>query len=52
MKNKPFQCGYEDLFRVIEDILIYSKQEEEEKYTTNQCFVGIRYLFRGFIVKT
>ena len=52
MKKRPNQCIYEDLFDMIEDILIYFDDEDEEEYTTNQHMVGMKYLFRGFIVKT
>ena len=52
MKEKPEQCPYNDLFDLTEDILIYLENGEEEEYTTNQQMIGMRYLFRGFIVKT
>ena len=52
INKRPNQCTYEDLFDMIEDILIYFNDEDEEEYTTNQHMVGMKYLFRGFIVKT
>ena len=37
---------------MIEDILRYFDGEEEEEYKTNQYMIGMRYLFRGYVVKS
>ena len=36
---------------MIEDILKYLKNEEEEEFETNQRLVGMQQLFRGYVVK-
>ena len=33
-----------------EDILRYLEEEEEDKYETNQQYIGMKELFRGYIV--
>ena len=52
MKKRPEQHACEDLFDLIEDALAHLEDRDEEEYTTNQHVVGMRYLFRCFIVKT
>ena len=36
---------------MIEDIVVYFDDEKEEEYTSSQQYIGIRELFRGYIVK-
>ena len=51
MKKKPTNIEYEELFDMVEDILIYLEDGDKNKYVTNQHMIGIRFLFRRYIVK-
>ena len=51
MKSKPKNIQYEELFDIVEDILMYMEVGDEEEYTTNQHIIGMRSLFRDYIVK-
>ena len=51
MKKKPTNVEYKELFDIVEDILIYLEDEDEDKYVINQYMIGMRFLFRGYIVK-
>ena len=51
MKKKPTNVEYEELFDMVEDILIYLEDGDKDKYITNQYMIRMRLLFRGYIVK-
>ena len=40
-----------DAFVMTEDILVYLEKWEDDEYITNQHIIGMRYLFRGFLIK-
>ena len=52
MKSKPRNILHEELFNIVKDILIYIEAGDEEEHTIDQCMIGMRFLFRGYIVKT
>ena len=39
-----------EIMSFCEDILRYLENEEDEEYETNQYFVGMKELFRGYII--
>ena len=41
----------DEIFAIIEDILIFMEGGDEEEYETNQHMVGITNLFREYLVK-
>ena len=41
----------EEIFEMIEDILKYLENDEQDEYETNQGIIGLHHLFRGYIVK-
>ena len=41
----------EVILNLIEDIVVYFDNGEEDEYVSSQQYVGMRELFRGFIVK-
>ena len=49
--NKEDAVHFEEIFKMIEDVLRYLENEEEEEFKTNQRLVGIQQLFRGYIIK-
>ena len=52
VKNKPKRIHQDEILDIIEDILRYFDSKEEEEYETNQYIIGMRYLFRGYAVKS
>ena len=50
-KNRESTVTHEEIFDIIEDILVYLDKEDEENYTTNQHMIGMHQLFRGYMVK-
>jgi len=50
-KNREPTVTYEEIFDMVEDILVYLDKEDEENYTTSQHMVGMDQLFRGYVVK-
>ena len=51
LKCKEQDVMVNDIFDMIEDILRFLEKEEVEEYDTNQIMVGMRSLFRGYVVK-
>ena len=51
MKNKRDSVEYEEIFDMIEGILIYLAKGDKDECTTNQCLIGMRCLFRGHPLK-
>ena len=49
--KKPINLEYDDVFDMIEDILVYLDKGDEEEYITNQHLIGMKFLFRGFSIK-
>ena len=47
MKKKLVSIEHEELFDMIEDILIYLETGNEDECVTNEYKIGIRCLFRG-----
>jgi len=41
----------DDIFAMMEDILIFLEGGDTEDYETNQQMVGMTYLFRGYVIK-
>ena len=51
IKNKPSYIKVDEIFSIIEDILRYIKQDEEDEYEINQGIIGIQELLRRHIMK-
>jgi len=51
IKEKQNDVSPEEIFSMIEDILIFMEGGSEEEYETNQHMVGMANLFRGYPVK-
>ena len=51
LKKRSPLVEIEEIFDMLEDILVYLDKEDEEEYETNQHMIGMSNLFRGFIVK-
>ena len=49
VKNKPEDVCVEVIMSFVEDIMRYMENEEDEEYETNQQYVGMKELFRGYI---
>jgi len=49
-RNKSEEIHVEEIMSFVEDILRYLENEQEEEYEMNQQYVGMRELFRGFVV--
>ena len=49
--NCPHNIEKEEILAIVEDILIYLEDRNSDNYKTNQGILGIRNLFRGYIVK-
>ena len=39
------------IFEMMEDILRYLEDEEDEDYETNQVLIGMQHLFRRYVIK-
>ena len=50
-KHNPYEINIHKVDFLIEDILIYLDQDDNDKYMMNQAIFGIKYLFWGYIVK-
>jgi len=51
LKVNKRKVDEEIVLDMIEDIIVYFDNGDEEEYTTSQQYIGIRELFRGYIVK-
>ena len=51
MKSKPKEVAEDDIISFVEDIMKYVRNDDECDYQTNQQYVGMKELFRGFVVK-
>ena len=51
MKKKPKEVKEEVVMSFVEDIMKYVRNEEEGEYKTNQQYVGMKELFRGYVVR-
>ena len=49
--NKPPKLECDDVFDIIEGMLVYLEKSDKDKHDTNQYFIGMKYLFQGFPVK-
>ena len=45
LKERPEEVDRMDIFDMIEDILKYLDDEEEEDFDTTQEFIGFKHLF-------
>ena len=50
VKNKPEDVNEDAIISFVEDILKCIENEEKEEYETNQQYVGMKELFRGYVV--
>ena len=50
-KVKPSKIEIDEILDLIEVILRYFENEDEEEYKTNKAMIGIAELFKGYIVK-
>ena len=50
VRKKSDEVHVEEIMSFVEDILRYLENEEEEDFETNQQYVGMQELFRGYIV--
>ena len=50
-QNCPQNIEQEEILVLVEDILRYLEDKDSNDYKTNQGILGIRNLFRGYIVK-
>jgi len=51
LKHRPHQCSHDEVLDMTEDILLYLDNEDDDEYATSQHLIGMKYLFRGFVVK-
>jgi len=51
IKNTSKEVNEDEIFTFVEDIMKYVRNEEEGEYKSNQQYVGMKELFRGYIVK-
>ena len=49
--KKDRDADANNIFEVIEDMLRYLEEEEEEEHKTNQAMIGMQYLFRELSIK-
>ena len=50
VKVKPSDVSIDLIMSFIENILWYLENEEEEEYETNQSLIGMKELFRGYVM--
>ena len=51
LKDKEDYVRSNEIFNMLEDIIVYLENGDPEEYETRQYFVGMNMIFRGFIVK-
>ena len=52
VKEKPESVDVDEIIALVEDILRYFDDKEDEEYETNQYFIGMKNLFRGCVIKS
>ena len=50
IKAKPSNVSEDLIMSFVEDILRYIENKQDEEYETNQHLVGMKELFRGYVV--
>ena len=50
-KERIEEVRSKEILLLIEDILRYFNNKEEEKYETNQSILGMKEIFRGYVAK-
>ena len=51
IKNKSKEVNEDEIMSFVEDIMKYARNEQEGDYKSNQQYVGMKELFRGYVVK-
>ena len=49
--NRKSRIEYEEIFDIIEDILMHLEKGDKKEYVTNQHLRGMHYLLRGHLIK-
>ena len=51
IKNKSKEVNEDEIMSFVEDIMKYARNEQEGDYKSNQQYVGMKEIFRGYVVK-
>ena len=51
LKNRDLSIDCNNIFDMVEDVLVYLERGEGGEYSSNQYMVGMSQLFRGYAVK-
>jgi len=51
LKDKEDYVSSNEIFDMLEDIMVYLENGDSEEYKTTQHFIGMNAIFRGFIIK-